>query len=131
LINRAHERRARSALSSSAAEEGAVRSAGEEIEGGSCGGWRAMRVSAAMMILAVVGDLTGLGVIVQAMECHRGVDAISDQALESLAVLGRQEFAPEHGEPRVSPGKEYIHQVLGGSNIDRKRSSSLLSVNRI
>ena len=55
------------------------------------------------MIFRIVGDLTGLGVIVQTIQHHGWMANVPGQALSRLMVVRRHGIALEYREARMTP----------------------------
>ena len=64
------------------------------------------------MIFVIIGDLTGYGIIAQAIHCDRWVDNVPGQTFSRLMLVGRDAFPLKYGEPWVTPGKEDVDQPL-------------------
>jgi hypothetical protein len=69
---------------------------GKEIESGRGAGSRRMGTGMAVTILGIIGNLPGMGIVVQSIEGNGRVDAISGQALSRLVVIGRDGLALKH-----------------------------------
>jgi hypothetical protein len=86
---------------------------GEEIESRTGGRGRRIGSGAALMILGIIVDLTGLPVIMQSIQSYGRVEAISGQAFPRLMVIGRDAVALKYREAWMPPGESVVFWSMG------------------
>jgi hypothetical protein len=79
------------------------------------------------MILGMVDDLTGLPVIIQAIQSNGGMDAISGQAFSCLMIVRGDAVAQKYGKAGMAPGKKDVNQPLADLFLCQQRLQELVA----